>query len=53
MFYLVVPLPAISGLNLLVAGKRLEITSVGGVFVALLLNCGSASGVATNSSSGS
>ena len=53
MFYLVVPLPAISGSSLLVAGKRLEITSVVGVFVALPLNCCSASGVGTNSSSGS
>ena len=53
MFYLVVLLPVISGSSLLVAGKRLEITSAGGVFVALPLNCGSASGVGTNSSSGS
>ena len=53
MFYLVVPLPAISGSNLLVVGKRLEITSASGVFAALPLNCGSASGVGTNSSSGS
>ena len=53
MVYLVVMLSLISGSSLLVSGKRLEITSAGGVFVALPLNCGSASGVGTNSSSGS